>query len=352
MKSINRRAALFTGLSALGGLLLPARSRAAEFPPGQLVVKNDFDEDVGIAVFHPDALDRHFETWGAAPANAESALQDKDGKPFIVGPDWGVQVFLKNSSRSPMQRIANVGKITNDGTWKIICTASSIVNNKIGYSEARHVKRNQGYTIDGRFGERESDLLKDALAVFYERIAQSHERLMPELLTKAVVKLADDFPKDDFGGVDEDRAYLIRQFERMGKSTGENPKEGDVFPRLILTHGNEPAGNWVARAYLNKVQVHLGRPEGRYDGSFEMEINAAYMFSPEAAHYSDRNYWGGVIAHEALHNLGHSHPSSRDDPRYYEHQIILVEAMIMSGGKSRFGDRNPAPVMCGGRPRG
>ena len=73
-----------------------------------------------------------------------------------------------------------------------------------------------------------------------------------------------------------------------------------------------------------------------------MEINAAFLFSRKAPYFSNRDYWAGVIAHEALHNLGHSHPSSRGDSNYYHHQMIVVEALVMSNGKSRYGDRNPA----------
>ena len=91
------------------GLVVAWTQSRCRHPPWSISHQNDYDQDVGIAVFHPDALDRHFETWGAAPANTESPLENKDGKPFIVGPDWGVQVFFKDGSKSPMQRIINVG---------------------------------------------------------------------------------------------------------------------------------------------------------------------------------------------------------------------------------------------------
>jgi hypothetical protein len=346
MSALLNRRQLFRGALAAGaaGFLWPRCSQAAStaFPFGPIVIDNDYAVPVLIHLYHADALDRRFATYTVRPGRVTLALH---GASFNIGADWGVQIQFGNRALSRMQRVCNVASF-QDGRW--VVTASLIVSTNVAYSSDHHIRTIDGYEIDSRFSNAKQRFLTDALALFYERFLQLHWRVMPELGTKAGVKLADNFPTDSFDGVEDKREYMQRQFIRM------SPQE--TFPHVKLVYAYEEGGDWLARAYLGTVRVWSAldsdfAAKGRYSGSFEIEMNDSYVGNGQAGrHYARPEYWAGVIAHEALHNLGHAHLPSRSDAGYYLYQMILIEHLVMTNGRARYGDTNPTPVLCMRRP--
>lgn len=352
MERLLDRRAFTAGLLTAGPvstlLLSPGEVMAAP-SPSNIVVHNDYNARVKIHLYHADALDRRFATWWFD--KDERSRLDFDGKDLNISNDWGIQVEFENKVLSRINRVCNVSNYEDkDGKFvptggRFIVKASMIYNTEVKYSKNSEIKEIDGYDIDNRFGREKNALLKNALAYFYERFCQNHWRVLPELGTKAGTRFSDNFPTDDFKGVDDSREYMERQFIRMS---------GETFPHVKLEYGYEQDGDWLARAYYDKVRVYSSLDEGfkeRFKGSFEIEINDHFVNNARVGrHYTSAEYWAGVIAHEALHNLGHGHPPRRSDQGYYQYQMILIEYLVMTNGQIRYGNDNPTPVLCRPRP--
>jgi hypothetical protein len=210
------------------------------------------------------------------------------------------------------------------------------------------IKRTAGYEISNDFGAAETRLLTDGLAHFYQGFLQPHWTKIPELSTDAGSLLADNFDRTDYDGVIKDsREYMYRQFIRMDQRGTD-----DVFPKVTLQYGLQENGDWVARTYPNTVQVHSANSDnfartGRYSGEFRIQVNDFYVNNRKLGrHYADPMFWAGVIAHEAIHDLGHLHLKRRSDDGYYLYQLTLIEHLVMTYGRARYGMKNGTPCLC------
>lgn len=99
------------------------------------------------------------------------------------------------------------------------------------------------------------------------------------------------------------------------------------FHRRDDTYGEAVVGT------INRKYVGDGR--GRWDGSFEVYLNAFHVNS-DVPQSQDPNFWATVIAHEMLHNLGHRH-GNRDQL----YQMIAFEHCFYHNGSFRIGDDCP-----------
>jgi hypothetical protein len=87
------------------------------------------------------------------------------------------------------------------------------------------------------------------------------------------------------------------------------------FPRLQLLAEHDPKSNWVGHAYVGTMKTIWENPKDGFSlratakvtGTFEVTLNTFYLGSKSYSVGSDPDYWGGVICHEMLHNLGHDH---------------------------------------------
>ena len=100
-------------------------------------------------------------------------------------------------------------------------------------------------------------------------------------------------------------------------------------PRLLrIRRFHEVSPLW-GHATVGVVQCRVKDGGGAtYQGDFEIELNAAKMAPAEDHRHRDLEVWAVVIAHEMLHNLGHSHG---DRSRLY--QMILFEQCMYHDGE-------------------
>ncbi len=117
-------------------------------------------------------------------------------------------------------------------------------------------------------------------------------------------------------------------------------------PRLSI-HSYNKDENAVARAHYNTVQVVYDQTGFRVTGDFSVFVNFHYL--GEAGCYSDPLYWAITIAHEMLHNLGHDHDASLQDPYYDRRQMIVFENAFYRDGAYHF-DLPSVESRCGGPP--
>jgi len=332
---------IFLGVAswAIAALIIGSQPRVAFAEPAtELVVHNDYGEPIKIDLFHPQAINRVFATWSLD--GSEKTRFDLSGEPVRVQSDWGIRVRFRNGARSDVMRLLEVG----GGN----VTASSICSYPhISYPmEGRKITKIDGYTIDPQFGPAESRLLKDALAIFYERFLQYHPAGCPELCTRTAYKW-EAINRSHFKSAEDSRDIIEVQRSRLSM----NNSLGKAFPHVELEYANVDE-DWLAKAHVGIVKISPGIEDeeaGPYPvtGTFKILINDFYLNNASKyRHYSSPAYWAGVIAHEALHNLGHRHAQSRDDPQYYRYQMIIIEHLVMKGGMVRYGDLNPTPVLC------
>ena len=81
-------------------------------------------------------------------------------------------------------------------------------------------------------------------------------------------------------------------------------------------------------AEIGRVLCHVNQ-DGRFviDGSFELALNGFHLSSDSEWQETDPKVWAVVIAHEMLHNLGHSH-GARDNLK----QMIAFERCLYYDG--------------------
>lgn len=75
----------------------------------------------------------------------------------------------------------------------------------------------------------------------------------------------------------------------------------------------------MARAPVGIVQTYFSGSVPVVRGTFRIKLNHYNLGSASHARGKDVNYWAGVIAHELLHNLGHTHPHGK------YHQLFIRE---------------------------
>lgn len=205
--------------------------------------------------------------------------------------------------------------------------------NRIGYQN--------GLTIDDSFGPTERGILEEACARFYSRFLQPYypyEVGWGDAWSWVTDKHISDYKE----GV-EAKSIFYSDWIAMWRFFAN---ENNGFPPITLNFVNVPRGDFVAQALYDTIVIADWPNDTPYTGEFNIDINDWYLNNGEYPFGSDSNYWAGVIAHECWHNLGHKHPSSRDDPNYYLYQMVLHEMAVMQDGSIRYGDKLPFPVYC------
>jgi hypothetical protein len=238
----------------------------------------------------------------------------------------------------------------------------------VAYDPAHRIRRTNGWTIDPQFGRRETQILTDALARFYERFLQSYgwgDYVGPN----RTFRLRND--SDAWDNVTQrhvdhyrpgvnTRNIFVADWRAM---RAHFVTDGKPFPPLTLRFINHPRAGFVAQAHYDMILINDFPNDTAYTttgrtakngggvasrGEFDIEINDWYLANDQQVgrHSSDPNYWAGVISHEAWHNLGHGHPPRRSDPNYYQHQMVLHEMCIMQNSSIRYGHESATPVYC------
>jgi hypothetical protein len=124
------------------------------------------------------------------------------------------------------------------------------------------------------------------------------------------------------------RNLLWHQLYWLSQSNAPDDTEPS-FPRVVLRAFHE-SSRVLAKAPLDEVVVRSVGRNIRQSGSFRLLINRYKLASGGSG--SDPEEWAGTIAHEMLHNLGHTH-SEAGDADYEDWQIIVFDnAVIRSGG--------------------
>lgn len=114
---------------------------------------------------------------------------------------------------------------------------------------------------------------------------------------------------------------------------------------------NSNGSYWAGRAAVGIVNTYWNTSSGWYvpltSGTFDITLNSYLVGNSRvlSSFGANVNYWAGVIAHEMLHNLGHTHPNGVYD------QVFIREyenALIYNGRYSRGRSRScPSHVCCG-----
>jgi hypothetical protein len=312
----------------------------------KISIDNNYSEPVDIDLFHPLDFDKVFATWTIASTTKKTLIYED--KLLLVKADWGIRVRFRNGAQSAVMRLFEVG-------YSSTVKASDIYDKPIAtyYQSFRRIATIEGNSIDRHFGSTETSLLKDALAYFYDRFLQDHIAGCPELRSRAAFDHY-ELEEDDFEEAEDERDFISIQRSRFSA----NNQVGRPFPKLEIEYENEPDTNgsgWLARAHLGIVKILPKKKKGDVhypvDGSFKIQVNDFFLNNSQRyKHYSSPAFWGGVIAHEVLHNLGHAHPKSRSANDYYLHQMVIIENLVMTGQKVRYGTENPTPVLCMKRP--
>jgi hypothetical protein len=363
---MNRRAftlGVSTALASGAALLSDAPARAdggAEryfVNIGEVVAENDYSSPVTFRMYDSYAKSEPFADFEIA-AFGENRLTDSNGGQILARNEWGIQVLFENGDKSSVVALSNLDPYLGGEGKKWHVKASRVQSCDVRYDKPGRITSIDDYEIDGQFGRAETELLKNALGYFYERFLQDHFRVMPELLTRAGSSCTDKLSSDsDYTFGDNkitEEGIMFRQFTWMQMRDGPAARGGNqrgraAFPKVTLEYADADE-DWLARARLGIVNVALHRAD-RYRGTFVIEVNDHYLNNSSLGqHYAHPEYWAGVIAHEALHNLGHKHLPSRSDDGYYQYQLTLIEYLVMTNGKARYGDENPTPVLCRPRP--
>lgn len=203
----------------------------------------------------------------------------------------------------------------------------------------------EGHEIAAGFTRDERRLLEEAMAIFYRRFL-SDEVLHADdncCFERARINVGDNFPFQDFNdfNLPSDRWLLLIQLNLLQTKVLGSGKV--KFPKVRLNYQNVPEGKYLAQAYVGVMRVATGH-DG-FAGKFELDVNAWYLHNARQADLSNPIYWAGVIAHELLHNLGHSHPQGRADADYYKTQLVVYEHALRANGQYTFGDEK-TPVLC------
>jgi hypothetical protein len=228
------------------------------------------------------------------------------------------------------------------GVAGVCCFGSSPA---VAFDETHRIRKTDGWTIDERFGATERAILTTALGNFYARFLQPYRPVRNgqilewnyagSWVTGTHVGHYEEGtkPADIFYA---DWLDMWRHFVDSGKA----------FPPVTLRFVSEENAGFVAQADYDTILIRSWPNDNPYRGKFIIDINDWYLANGDYAYGSDPKYWGGVIAHEAWHNLGHRHPKHRSDEGYYQYQMILHEMCVMQDSNIRYGAQLATPVYC------
>jgi len=123
-------------------------------------------------------------------------------------------------------------------------------------------------------------------------------------------------------------------------------------PEFRIRWAYKPDAGWWGRADHGTVVIAYDRSinDVRLTGSFDLLLNAYWATTRDARNTHD--VWGGVIAHEMLHNVGHSHPSPEQVGNLAAYSdswpINILDRCVTHNGRYRGGYRT-YQWLCGGR---
>lgn len=114
---------------------------------------------------------------------------------------------------------------------------------------------------------------------------------------------------------------LNNQFDKKG---------ADAFPdmNLYAYYQDKDHEDGAPIAHANRTDKMVVENDS-VTGAFEIHINT-YWLDKETSPYNDNEYWGAVLAHEGLHNMGHLHPAGDYNDRL---QIIAFERCLRTNGE-------------------
>lgn len=199
------------------------------------------------------------------------------------------------------------------------------------HPEPAHAINTAKCEVDGRFGRTETTILRRACDAAVERLQS--EQVRRKVYEAAKYALISDsvMSRSNIRNTPTDRWNLLnQQLLVLSLPNGANDTE-PPFPDIFIEYAHAPESSgrgWLGRAQLNKVTVFWDGREWKQKGSFHIIINDYYVARGE---FSDPDDWAGTIAHEMLHNLGHTHPSSGDSD-WDKYQINVLDEIVQSYG--------------------
>ena len=119
----------------------------------------------------------------------------------------------------------------------------------------------------------------------------------------------------------------------------------DFQPKLMVRWAREPDEEWWGKASVGTCAVIYDEDSDnvKFDGDFEIKLNT-YWATVENDARNTLDVWGGVVAHEMLHNLGHRHGKDEYDDRW---PMNMFERCVLYDGEYRGGYRE-YDWRCGG----
>lgn len=218
----------------------------------------------------------------------------------------------------------------------------------LAYNPKYKIPKFPYWYIDRRFGAREREILEGGLALFQERFLQNYgptgETKDGDTVTWSSTyhSVTDEHAGDFKSSVSRSKMFYSDWLD-MWQHFVHNEKP---FPSITLKYKNVPKGGFVAQAPLDEILIKDYPNSTTHKGEFKIYINDWYVNNGDYSWSDSADYWAGTIAHEAWHNLGHQHPSSRTSRTYYWHQLIIHEMCVMLDRSVRYGSEHDTPVRC------
>jgi hypothetical protein len=116
-------------------------------------------------------------------------------------------------------------------------------------------------------------------------------------------------------------------------------------PKLTIRWAQDPDAAWWGKADHGTVAVTYNSETADVEvtGEFEILLNTYWATTRDRRNRAE--VWGGAIAHEMLHNLGHSHGQGEYDDRW---PMNVLDRCVTYNGRYRGGYRQ-FNWLCGGR---
>lgn len=118
----------------------------------------------------------------------------------------------------------------------------------------------------------------------------------------------------------------------------------DFQPDLKIHWAYNRDADWWGRGSLGSVAIIYDEKidDVKIEGQFEVWLNTYWATTNDSR--NTRDLWGGVVAHEMLHNLGHNHGEDQYDDRW---PINILERCVINNGTYRGGFREDKGRCCG-----
>ncbi|HSK72544.1 MAG TPA: hypothetical protein VK892_12650 [Pyrinomonadaceae bacterium] len=201
--------------------------------------------------------------------------------------------------------------------------------------KSAHANNQATYWILGNYNPEQKSLIAKAVGLAVTRM--QNERLRRKLYEKNSFHYISNSVMNISNLIDTDKNrknLLWHQLYWLSQPNGSNDTE-PAFPNVKINMTNAPNGKWVGRARLDLVKVFWNSKvkEWQQSGEFNIELNSAFVGRKDIHFvYGETDYWAGTIAHEMLHNLGHTHGEYSSDKNYESYQINVFDRIIASNG--------------------